>query len=194
MPPRFDAQCPECSSLERHRLFFLAAERDQLVRPEASVLHIAPEAIIQRFLQPRCKRYQTLDLFRDDVDLKEPIEKTSLADGSLDHIMCSHVLEHVDDRQALQEMFRILRSGGSLFTMVPIVEGWDATYENPSITSTQERELHFGQGDHIRYYGRDFRARLREAGFSIEEITANEPDVTKYGLQRGEKLFVCTKP
>ncbi|MEO8627913.1 MAG: methyltransferase domain-containing protein [Betaproteobacteria bacterium] len=169
-------------------------ERDQLVNAEASVLHIAPEAIIQRFLQPRCKWYKTLDLFRDDVDLKEPLEKTSLADGLLDHIMCSHVLEHVDDRKALQEMFRLLRRGGSLFIMVPIVEGWDATYEDPSITTTQARELHFGQGDHVRFYGRDFRTRLREAGFSIEEITANEPDVTRYGLQRGEKLFVCTKP
>ena len=43
--------------------------------------------------------------------------------------------------------------------MVPIVEGWASTYENPSIVSEQERHIHFGQFDHVRYYGADIRDR-----------------------------------
>jgi hypothetical protein len=46
----------------------------------------------------------------------------------------------------------------------------------------------------VRYYGRDFRNRLREAGFEkIEEITAEGQDVVDYGLWRGEKFFVLVK-
>ena len=172
---------------------FLTAQTHELIRPDAHVLHVAPEPLIQRFLQPRCKKYTTLDLFRDDVDIREPLERTSLPDGAFDHIICSHVLEHVDDAAALKEMFRILRQNGTLLAMVPIIEGWDATYENSSVASEGGRLLHFGQGDHVRYYGRDFRDRVRQTGFSLTEFTAQGPDVIKYGLLRGEKLFVAAK-
>jgi SAM-dependent methyltransferase len=194
MPPRFDAACPECGSLERHRLFVLADRAHKLVRASSDVLHIAPELIIGKYVRARCGRYTTLDLFRDDADVKEPIEKTSLASESFDHIVCSHVLEHVDDRRALAEMFRLLRPQGSLLAMVPIIEGWDATYERPEITSEADCELHFGQGDHIRYYGRDFRDRIRSAGFNMTEFTSEGPEVVTHGLLPGEKLFVATKP
>ena len=194
MPPRFDAACPECGSLERHRLFVLADRAHKVVRASSDVLHIAPESIIGKYLRSRCGRYTTLDLFRDDADVKEPIEKTSLASESFDHIVCSHVLEHVDDRRALAEMFRLLRPQGSLLAMVPIIEGWVATYERPEITSEADREVHFGQGNHVRYYGRDFRDRIRSVGFSVTEFTAEGPEVVTHGLLPGEKLFVGTKP
>jgi hypothetical protein len=75
--------------------------------------------------------------------------------------------------------------------MFPIIEGWENTYENSSITKPAERSLHFGQEDHVRYFGRDVRKRIRDAGFTIEEYTAIEPQVTRFGLMRGEKVFVC---
>jgi hypothetical protein len=193
LPPRFDAQCPKCLSLERHRLFFLIAQSQELIKPNSEVLHVAPEQVVERFLRSRCKRYTTLDLFRSDVDVQKPIEDTSLPTESYDHIVCSHVLEHVDDEKALREIFRLLKRGGTLVAMVPIIEGWENTYENPAITSPEERELHFGQDDHIRYYGRDFRDRLRRAGFSLKEFTAEGADVVKFALLAGEKVFVASK-
>ena len=77
--------------------------------------------------------------------------------------------------------------------MIPIIEGWTETYENPAIKSGRDREIHFGQNDHVRYYGRDFRDRVTAAGFSIQEFTADGADAVKYGLARGERLFVTTK-
>jgi len=194
IPPRFDAECPRCHSLERHRLFMLATQnKSYLFRGEADLLHIAPEPLLQKILQPRCKTYTTLDLSRTDVDVRESIEGTTLPQASYDHIVCSHVLEHVDDGKALREMFRILRSGGTLFAMVPITEGWDFSYEDNAIVSPTQREVHFGQNDHVRYYGRDFRDRLVQAGFAVTEVTAEGADVVKFGLLRGEKLFVGQK-
>lgn len=54
----------------------------------------------------------------------------------MDAVFCSHVLEHVNDAKALQEIHRILKPGGRLIAMVPTCEGRDKTYENPEIVSS----------------------------------------------------------
>lgn len=77
--------------------------------------------------------------------------------------------------------------------MVPIIEGWESTYENHELITDEERREHFGQFDHFRYYGRDFRDRLNDAGFIIHEHTAQGFNIVKYGLSRGEKVFICSK-
>ena len=52
--------------------------------------------------------------------------------------------------------------------------------------------LHFGQYDHLRYYGSDFIERIESSSnLKLKEIfTAEGDDVIKYGLDRGEKIFV----
>ena len=52
------------------------------------------------------------------------IEEIELATNTVDVILCSHVLEHVDDKKAMPELFRILKSGGRLLAMVPII-AWE---------------------------------------------------------------------
>jgi hypothetical protein len=79
------------------------------------------------------------------------------------------------------------------FERLPIIEAWEETYENPSITSESDRDLHFGQYDHIRYYGRDFATRLETAGFQVVAYSGTPLDCVSYGLQRGEKVFVAAK-
>jgi predicted SAM-dependent methyltransferase len=108
-------------------------------------------------------------------------------------VLCSHVLEHVDDAKALKEIHRVLRPGGIALIMLPLIEGWERTYENPQIMRPGERALHFGQGDHLRAYGRDVRERIRSAGFALNEFTAEGSDVAKHGLLAGEKLFIARR-
>jgi hypothetical protein len=191
-PPRVDAKCRQCGSHERHRLFWLwlGGRKDKLVEP---ILHFAAEASLLEQFRAMYADYTTADLFKE-ADLKLNIEDIDLPTGSVNTIICNHVLEHVADRVALRELARVLSPTGKLICSVPIVEGWDTTYENDAVTTPAERELHFGQKGHLRYYGSDFRDRLREAGFvQIEEITAAGPDVVEYALSRGEKLFICGK-
>src|SRR5262245_9384207 len=109
------------------------------------------------------------------VDRRENIEATSFADATFDVVISPHVFEHVDDRRAIGEMRRILRPSGLLLCMVPLIDGWNSTYENPSAVTARERDLHFGQADHVRYYGRDFRDRLGAGGFGVREYTAEGP-------------------
>ncbi len=191
-PPRLDAMCRSCFSLERHRLFWLwfRDNSDKLLEP---VVHFAPEKIFVSRFREALADYRTSDPMMADVDLRLDLEQLDLPDDSVGTVICNHVLEHVDDTKAMAEIYRVLKPGGLAILSVPIVEGWESTYEVDGITSEHDRELHFGQYDHVRYFGRDFRDRLRNAGFSIEEVTAEGPAVIEYGLQRGEKVFLCSK-
>jgi len=191
-PPRLDARCLKCNSLERHRLFWLWYDKnkERLTEP---FLYFAPEKIFSERFRKTFSDYRTADFF-NPADLKLNIEAIDLPDNTFGTVICNHVLEHVDDAKALLEMKRVLKPGGIALLSVPIIEGWDTTYEIKGVDTDLDREIHYGQWDHIRWYGRDFRDRLQAANFSkIEEITAEGPDVITYGLLRGEKFFVCTK-
>jgi SAM-dependent methyltransferase len=194
VPVRTAARCPACSSLERHRLFALAVERGAIVFEGKDVLNFTADAAVGR-LAKNARNYRTSN-WPDarGADFAFDIESIDLPDVSYDIVVCSHVLEHVDDRKALRELYRILRPGGQLIFMVPLIEGWAETYENPEIRSEAERELHFGQFDHVRYYGADIRQRVADAGFSLSEFTSEPMDSIKYSLQRGEKVFIASKP
>jgi SAM-dependent methyltransferase len=189
-----DILCPKCGSLERHRLLTLANREYDFFR-DRDVLHFAPEKSIRELiLNHKPRSYTTADLFAPGVDRKENIESLTIADGSYDMIVCLHVLEHVNDGKAMNELFRVLRPGGVLIAMFPICEGWEETFEDSKRTSPEERLLYFGQHDHARFFGRDARQRMAAPGFIVEEYTAVEPNVSRYGLMRGEKVFICSRP
>ena len=193
IPPRADARCPKCGSVERHRLLKLWLDSaPNSIR--GRVLHFAPEPAVADFLKPLATQYVSADLKQGKADIALNIEKTGLPSASFDCVMCSHVLEHVDDKAALAEIWRILAPNGIAILMVPIIEGWENTFEDATISTPAARMRFFGQSDHVRLYGADFRGRVLSAGFSLSEFTAAEPNVSRYSLYRGEKVFVARKP
>lgn len=193
-PRRIDARCPKCGSAERIRLMALWLDRHGAFLKQADVLHFAPEKGLAAMLRPRVGRYVSADIAEGRADKVLNIEALALADSSYGAIVCSHVLEHVDDRKALAEIYRVLKPGGVALIMLPVIEGWATTYENKEIASPEERRRHYGQSDHVRYYGADVRDRIKRAGFTLDEFTAEGPDVLTYALQRGEKLFIARRP
>lgn len=191
---RLGANCPSCESKERHRLFALAMQRGFISFAGCDVIHFAPEGIVRRMVTENSPAsYRSADLTPGVGDLVLNLEAIDLPAGSVDRIVCSHVLEHVDDAKALAEMRRILRPGGYAVLLVPLIEGWDDTFEDPSITAEAERELYFGQYDHVRYYGRDVRQRIVASGLELAEYTAGPRDTPRHGLSHGEKIFRATK-
>lgn len=192
-PMRLDAMCSSCGALERERQVILADQQRHFFTGKR-VLHFAPEPVLREYIcSVKPASYITTDLNMPNVDTKENIEQLSFAEGSFDVVFSSHVLEHVDDKKALKELYRILAPQGMALIMVPLVEAWAESYENPEVQTTELRERHFGQWDHVRFYGRDIRNRIRQAGFSLEEMVATEPHVNIYGLIRGETIFIATK-
>ena len=192
-PPRYDALCPNCGSLERHRLLVLCLrEYPNAIRSSARLLHFAPEEAVKRLIEKRVASYKSADIQPGKADLVLNIEHLDVPDGSFDAIICFDVLEHVDDRKALAEMFRVLSREGTALLRTPFISNWP-TYENPAVKSPEDRLLHFGQEDHVRYFGGDVRDLIRSAGFSLADFVAMEPDVSRHGLLRGETIFVASK-
>ncbi|WP_167853463.1 methyltransferase domain-containing protein [Roseovarius aestuariivivens] len=196
-PPRIDARCPQCGSLERHRLLMLAMSDGridlQIDDERDEVLHFAAEPILEKIFRKRFKHYKTADLYFA-ADLKLNIEEIDAPDGTFKLIIANHVLEHVDDQKASAEIARVMTDDGYFIAMVPLIEGWDTSYENPDAKSVPDRYLHFGQGDHVRYYGRDFRERMQRNGLKlVSEITAQGQEVIDHSLLRGEKVFLFRK-
>jgi hypothetical protein len=65
------------------------------------------------------------------------------------------------------------------------------------VIDPKERERLFGQFDHVRRYGPDYKDRLIEAGFSVTvDPFVRELDsrtVRRYGLMADEDVYVCRK-
>ena len=173
---RPNAECPWCGSLERHRLLwmFLQHRTDLFDGRTRSMLHVAPEAVLEAHFRERIgEGYLTADLFDPRAMVRMDITDIERPDDSFDVIYCSHVLEHVsDDRKAMREMRRVLKPDGWAILLVPITD--ETTFEDPSVTDPKERLRVFGQEDHVRRYGRDYPDRLREAGFDVEVIEARD--------------------
>jgi SAM-dependent methyltransferase len=193
LPNQLDGKCPQCGSLERHRLLYLFLKGPENVLADKDVLHFAPEECLRPLGEP-ARRYVTADLFKDGVDCRIDITSIDFPDEEFDVVLCNHVLEHIpDDALALRELHRILRPGGRAVLTVPIVEGWDVTFESADVRTPQQRTLHYGQADHVRFYGHDFRDRVAAAGFEVNVFQAPYADYAKYSLMRGDKVFVAKK-
>jgi SAM-dependent methyltransferase len=168
---RQDARCPHCSSLERHRAIWLYLDQVSDLRSRRGrLLHFAPEGgIRERLAALPGLTYTTCDIAPGRAELTIDAQDIDLPSGSVDVVLCAHVLEHVpDDRLAMRELRRILASDGWAILQVPIV--LDKTDEEPTLTDVAERLRRFGQEDHVRAYGPDYYERLAEAGFSIDQI------------------------
>jgi len=161
--------------------------------PGGRVIHFAAESWVRAEMTARGADYRTADL-NDLFDLRLDITAMALPDGSVDMIIANHVLEHVDDRAALKEIHRVLAPGGQAAIMVPMIEGFDETYEDNALTTPTERLLHYGDADHLRWYGRDVRDRLAAPGLRVTEFAASAPEAVRYALHRGERVFIGTKP
>ena len=161
------------------------------------MLHFAPERQIMR----RLAAFRYIEYC--SADLRSPIARhhmdiTELAFPSryFDAIYCSHVLEHVpNDRKAMAELYRVLKPGGWAILQVPI-QG-ETTLEDPNVTTPEERTRLYGQEDHVRQYGRDYRNRLDAAGFAVtvDDFVGElgERTRTKLGLVMGDDVYFCQR-
>ena len=102
--------CPRCDAFDRDRLTAIYLEnafrhfdRNRTYR----LLEFAPgDALRKKLKSLPFIAYRSADLSRKTVD--ECVDMTDMADyadGSLDVILCSHILEHIpDDRKAMREL------------------------------------------------------------------------------------------
>ena len=197
---RENALSPGTLSLERHRQMWLYLKNEtDFFTANLKVLHIAPEQeFLRRFKKMNNLSYTSADLFSPIVDVKADVLDLPFENESFDVIICNHVLEHiVDDRKAMSELHRVMKSGGWGIFQVPMKNSLEKTYEDFSITDPKERQKHFGQYDHVRWYGMDYFDRLKSVGFEVEanfySQKFSDDEIKKYGLNRNEILPVVHK-
>lgn len=206
---RTNAKCYTCGSLERHRLLWkYLEERKDFFKPKRKIriLHFAPEQIFYDvFVKNEDFEYTPCDLFPEKYKFRDNnrIEKVDITnipfkDNYFDFILCNHVLEHIsNDKLAMSELFRVMKKDGWGIFQVPIDYSREFTYEDFTITQPDEREKEFGQSDHVRWYGRDYKNRLENVGFIVNEDdyvkTFSTIELFKYGLSSSELIYNCRK-
>lgn len=194
--------CQHCNAHERHRFLYLFLERrpPAFLQEPGMVLHFAPEPDLRRRIDemvgPRCL---STDYAQDEYaeilrrvpgpSFVSDIHHLPLAAGSIDGLFCLHVLEHVaDDRAAIANLHRVLRSGGVAVLMVPFMMDQSVTEEYDA----PDPEL-FG---HVRGYSPlDFKHRL--APFHYEEVTPDSmldpAELNRYKIPESQIIYVCSK-
>jgi SAM-dependent methyltransferase len=198
--PRENVLSPSTLSLERHRLLwlYLVNETDFFTKPY-KVLHFAPEqAFYNRFKRLKNITYITTDLNSPLADVKADICNLPFEDDAFDVILCNHVLEHIpNDTIAMQELYRVMKPGGWGIFQIPQDLKREKTFEDNSITDKKERARIFGQYDHVRIYGKDYFDKLRNSGFTVEEVDYTQKlpkeEVEKYRLAKGEIIPLVHK-
>jgi len=198
--PREDAQCLYCGSLERHRLTWLYFERmtNLFDRRPKHMLHVGPEPYLGKQLRKHLgSGYVSADINPGRAMVQMDIAEIQYPNETFDVIYCSHVLEHVpDDRRAISEFYRILKSDGWVVPLVPITA--DKTFEDASVIDPSDRLKLFGQQDHVRKYGADYVERLREVGFNVKVTSAfdflQRDEAIRMGITRAAgEIYYCTK-
>jgi SAM-dependent methyltransferase len=194
---RENALCPNCLSLERHRLIWVYLQQQtDFFKAKKKVLHIAPEACyIPRFEKIHGEGYITADIESPLAKVKMDIHQIPFEGNTFDVVLCNHVLEHVrDDIHAMREIHRVLKPGGFAILQIPFFNPVpDVTFEDSTITDKREREKIFGQDDHVRKYGHDYPQRIAQSGLTPVKdkfvLTLPEDQVKKFGLARGEVIY-----
>tara|TARA_Y100001936_G_scaffold123075_1_gene120287 strand:+ start:128 stop:892 length:765 start_codon:yes stop_codon:yes gene_type:complete len=197
---RKNALCPGTLSLERHRLLWLYLDNEtNFLNSSLKVLHVAPEQVFyKKFKKLKNWDYLTFDLNSPIADIKGDLTSTNFKDESFDLIICNHVLEHIkDDKSALNEIYRVLKYNGTSILQVPINVRREKTFEDSTIKSKIQREKYFGQYDHVREYGLDFKDRVEQSGFKVQMINYSKKIskdlIIKYGLMKNDLIPIAKK-
>jgi SAM-dependent methyltransferase len=147
-------------ALERRSILEFVAECAHELQPGARVLDAGAGEAPYSELFEHCD-YVTTDWARSvhpgarRADVVASLDDLPLAGGSFDAVLCTQVLEHVDDPAAvLVELHRVLRPEGRLWLTVPLT--WP---------------LHEEPFDFFRYTPHGLNAMLSRAGFVDIEVT-----------------------
>jgi SAM-dependent methyltransferase len=187
-----DNLCPKCGSLSRDRRLWKLISENYLI-DNISVLDFSPSrSLFRKWKKTKNTNYTASDLSGDFIsEVNFDITNISQANETYDLIICYHILEHViDDSNAMQELYRVLKPNGTILIQTPFKDG--EIYEDYSITSKEERLIHFGQEDHVRFYSiNGLKERLENVGFKIE-VKQFDEDLYS-GFTQNETILIASK-
>jgi SAM-dependent methyltransferase len=198
---RKNVYCPKCGANDRFRwVDYVLKNYTNVYSGNVSILHIAPENIIERKIRNNVNAmYITGNICAGLAD--EIVDITCMPqfkNQSFDYIIINHVLEHVkNEKCALNEIYRILKTGGRFVFSVPIAVDENTFESNNSQFSPKERLKLYGQKDHWRLYGKDVKNHISQYGFKIQEYNVNDilndTQIKNYRLLSGDRVYIGVK-
>lgn len=163
-----------------------------------SILHIAPESNLQIWLQSISDKYIAGDAFLQNQKFIDKVQfvdirQTEFCNNQFDYIICNHVICDIkEDKTALMEILRILKTGGKAILQVPITK-ISKTVEYPNVYTKEEREVVYGYGYHERIYNdKEYVKLLTSVGFVVDVYNISAR-YNKNGLNPLEDLYICKK-
>jgi len=191
--PKLTITCSYCLSESKQRLISQYLRKYNFT--DKTILHFAPEDCMIKFINKNkiYNKYILADINPTKEINKVDITDTEFQNNTFDLIICSHVLEHVDEKKAIRELKRIIKINGFILLLFPIIDSWEKTYRNDNIKNDYDRERHFLQHDHLQLFGREIERELSDDNFSLKKITPFGQECVKYGITQGESLFVLEK-
>lgn len=194
------ARCPNCKSSDKERLVYtyLKEVEDIGHLKNLNILHIAPENNLQKWLESVSSHYVAGDAFLQNQTFMGEVQfvdirQTDFSDNMFDYIICNHVICDVkEDRKALSEIFRILKTKGKAIVQVPITK-ISKTIEDPDIHTKEEREIAYGYGYHERIYNdKEYSRLLSNVGFTVD-VRSFSKQYPQNGINPLEDLYICKK-
>ena len=187
------------SRLDRNRwVFWVLQEKTDILSSKCRVLHFAPEEMIRK----RIKENAGCDYYAGDIVLNaenHQVDVTAIQfkDNFFDYILINHVLEHVtDEKKAFSELKRVLKTEGTLILSFPVTLEVE-TVEKEEISSEEDRLRYYGQKDHVRLYGKDYKERVEGFGWKVNEYSPGK-DVSVQEMQKNgflpEDILLLCKP
>lgn len=199
-----EGKCFRCGATDKEKLvwLYLRQEYGVLSKRNIKVLHMAPERETAKRLKRLFGRnYIAGDFFTEDYIRNYPnyVRKMDVCDlpfedNSFDLVICNHVMEHLsDDRLGMRELYRVLKPGGTAIIQAPLSLQLEKTLEDPACNTEELRYLEYGQSNHLRLYGIDYKERLVESGFHVEYFDFPKEIKQQYGLAEKEYIHLCFK-
>ncbi|MCX7955460.1 MAG: methyltransferase domain-containing protein [Bacteroidales bacterium] len=196
--------CCNCNANDRYRLIALYLKYFfEYKNAEYHLLEVGFSPFTFNIIKALNKRkkiiYYILDKYYTKADFINDIENCKqLKDNFFDIIICSHILEHLENPvNAIKEIYRILKFGGIAIFLAPILTTIEKTIENSEYKTPALRWKYFGQNDHLRIFSKtDFINLLSIAPFSISQLDVNYFGTAKFnefGIDERSILYVCKK-
>jgi len=193
--------CGRCLSGVRHRIVTLFLKRKTtLFTSKHRFLHFAPEYGLGRVLKKQKNiSYLSADFNSPRAMKKVDMMKTPFKDNTFDAVLSIDVLDDIpDDHKAITELYRILKPGGWSIHLAPLDKNRELTYEDPTITSPEERNKHFNAYANWRIYGKDYPLRFTDKGFTHHVFKTKEfcstKEIEKMKIDPEFEIYLFKKP